>query len=55
LVNLEKVALIDVEDLGLPLLLVDSLEIYSSQVEKPSTVVLFFLLLRKLRDLIQQG
>ena len=55
MLNLKQVTLIDVQGLGLPLFLVDSLEIYSPQVEEPSTVVLFFLVLRKLWGLIKQG
>ena len=53
LLDLEQVALIDVQALGFPLLLVDSLEINRPQIEEPSTVILFFLLLRKFGGLIQ--
>jgi hypothetical protein len=53
LLDLEEVALIDVQGLGFPLLLVDSLEINRPQIEEPSTVILFFLLLRKFGGLIQ--
>ena len=53
LLDLEEVALIDVQGLGFPLLLVDSLEINRPQIEEPSTVILFFVLLRKFGGLIQ--